>query len=235
MRKVAGALARLAFVLTLALFVQSCGSSGGGGGGGGSGGPLYVSAGIGWNFPTATFTMAAVDVEEPRGTPVDTAVVTVDTIPLPSAGGGSYGVMDNTTFTAFAAGTNVVLIVTQGGYTATATVQMPDQAVITGPTGSTNDATSAIDVTWDAVVPTPTFYQIIVDGTYTASGSTYFAMVGGGATIHAIPPDTLLTGTSGIEVSVAVYIRESDLGPDAHVDSQLGVSNTAVSAPFGTL
>ena len=203
--------------------------------GGGGGTTLFVSAGIGWNFPNNGDTMALAEVAE-SGTPVDDATVTVNSTVLPwdgNAGSGAYGIMDNTTFS-FTGGDDVILSVTRGAYSVGATLQMPDQPNVTAPTSGTYTASTAISVEWDAISPTPTFIQVIISPDYTVDVSVYLAMVPGSATSHSIPANTLKTETVDIFVFVAAYVRTSSLGADAAAESQLGVSNTGVSVEFNT-
>ena len=133
------------------------------------------------------------------GAVVDNATVTINGTSLTwtdPVGGFPGGYLDYTIN--IAAGNPVILSVTAGANTASATLTMPVLPGVTAPTtlGGPYDASAGLAVTW-TLATEPDEVVVGIDSDYTVSGDDYEETLLGSATNTTIPAGTLKTGPDG--------------------------------------
>jgi len=192
-------------------------------------GTLFVNAEVS-KVPTLTvgFFTIVVEVSE-SDTPVDDATVIVNSTDIPSK--GSNGKYELSGVLNINAGEEVILDVTHEAKNVGATLVMPELATITAPTAAEGpyDASTDIDITWEAFATTPDLIQIFIDGAYTDTGIPYMDILPRTVTSDTIPADTLKSSCSNIILAVILTNNTSSLGADAASWSQFCVSHQSSS------
>ena len=125
---------------------------------------------------------------------VSDADVTVNSVTIPHTTGATYAL---TSGLVIAADEAVVLAVTRGDLSASASLTMPDIVTLTAPTGG-QDASLDIPVVWTLPSPAPEKIRLLIGGTFTASDLDWTVEVDGTETTVDIPADTLKAGTGGM-------------------------------------